>query len=65
VAKLPSIIYEQARKRTTDGDLDGAAESYILYLNSIPDTQTPERQDAENFLKEQYNIQRTISSATP
>lgn len=57
VAGLPQKILEQALKQVQDGDLDGAAESYILYLNSTPSTETSQRRTAERFLQEQYNIQ--------
>jgi hypothetical protein len=63
-AKLPEKILERARKRAEEGDLDGAAEAYILYLNSTPAVQSPERQQAERFLLEQYNIRNTFSSSS-
>jgi hypothetical protein len=56
VQTLPSKILAQARKRLMDGDTDGTAESYILYLNSTPDGQTPERDEAKKFLREQFNM---------
>jgi hypothetical protein len=39
-----------------DGDTDGTAESYILYLNSTPDAPTPERDEAKKFLRDQFNM---------
>jgi hypothetical protein len=56
VQTLPSKILAQARKRFVDGDTDGSAEEYILYLNSTPDTQTPERDEAKKFLHDQFNM---------
>ena len=56
VQTLPSKILAQARKRLMDGDTDGTAESYILYLNSTPDGQTAERDEAKKFLREQFNM---------
>jgi hypothetical protein len=56
VQALPSKILAQARKRFMDGDTDGSAEEYILYLNSTPDTQTPERDEARKFLHDQFNM---------
>jgi hypothetical protein len=56
VESLPAKILSQARRRLTDGDTDGTAESYILYLNSTPAAQTPEREEAKKFLREQFNI---------
>jgi hypothetical protein len=56
VQTLPGKILGQARKQLMDGDTDGTAESYILYLNSTPDGQTPERDEAKKFLREQFNM---------
>ena len=56
VESLPSKILAQARKHFTDGDTDGSAEEYILYLNSTPDSQTPERDEAKKFLHDQFNM---------
>lgn len=56
VESLPNKILSQARKRFIDGDTDGSAESYILYLNSTPDAKTPERDEAKKFLHDQFNM---------
>jgi tetratricopeptide (TPR) repeat protein len=56
IESLPSKILAQARKRVMDGDADGTAEAYILYLNSTPDTPTAEREEAKKFLREQFNM---------
>jgi Skp family chaperone for outer membrane proteins len=61
VSGLPPKILEQARKRAADGDLDGAAESYILYLNSTAETQTPERGEARRFLQTQFNMRQVAT----
>ena len=45
-----------ARQRFGDGDADGSAEAYILYLNSTPEANTPERDEAKKFLHEQFNM---------
>jgi hypothetical protein len=63
VEVLPSKILAQARKRYMDGDTDGSAEAYILYLNSTPDAQTPERDEAKKFLHDQFNMVWPGSSA--
>jgi hypothetical protein len=39
-----------------DGDNDGTAEAYILYLNSTPDSPTKEREEAKKFLRDQFNM---------
>jgi len=56
VETLPVKILAQARKKVMDGDTDGSAESYILYLNSTPDGQNPERDEAKKFLHDQFNM---------
>lgn len=56
VETLPSKILAQAKQKTMDGDNDGTAEAYILYLNSTPDAPTPEREDAKRFLRDQFNM---------
>ena len=63
VESLPSKILAQARKRLIDGDTDGSAEAYILYLNSTPDAQTPEREEAKKFLHDQFNMNWPGSAA--
>lgn len=56
VESLPAKIFAQAQKHIMDGDNDGTAESYILYLNSTPDAPTKEREDAKKFLRDQFNL---------
>ena len=63
VELLPSKIFAQARKHLMDGDTDGTAEAYILYLNSTPDGKTTEREEAKKFLREQFNMVWPDSSA--
>jgi hypothetical protein len=62
VEGLPTQILAQARQRVSDGDLDGAAEAYILYLNSTPDA-VSDRLEAKRFLQEQFNMTKIASSA--
>jgi len=63
VESLPGNIIALARKHLMDGDTEGTAESYILYLNSTPDTQTTEREEAKKFLRDQFNMVWPGSSA--
>jgi hypothetical protein len=58
VRGLPQKILALARKHVQEGDLDGASEKYILYLNSTPDGHTPERVEAQKFLQEQFHIRQ-------
>ena len=62
VKSLPGKILAQARKHQMDGDTNGTAEAYILYLNSTPDTPTPEREEAKKFLRDTFNMVWTGSS---
>jgi len=61
---LPGRILEQAHKRVQDGDLDGAAEAYILYLNATPEGDTKERSEGRKFLQDNFNIRWVTSSAS-
>jgi hypothetical protein len=63
-AALPAKVYAQAQKQVQDGDNDGAAESYILFLNSISPADSPERETAQKFLLDQFNITAAVT-ATP
>jgi hypothetical protein len=63
VASLPDKILAQAKRQMQDGDVDGAAESFILYLNSTPPSSSPDRQLAQQFLQQQFNIQPASSTA--
>lgn len=62
VRVLPQKILALARKRAQEGDVDGAAEKYILYLNSTPEAQTPERLEAQKYLQDQFNMRQASSS---
>ncbi|HEV2324993.1 MAG TPA: hypothetical protein VGS10_13670 [Terracidiphilus sp.] len=56
VAALPQIVLDRADRKVLDGDYDGAAELYILYLNSTPEKQTGERAKAQQFLLTHFNF---------
>jgi hypothetical protein len=56
VSQLPGIVLATADRRAADGDWDGAAEQYILYLNCTPVADTPERLKARRFLVEHFNF---------
>ncbi len=64
VENLPKKILAQARRKARDGDLDGAAESYILFLNSSSDALKAERHEAKQFLLEQFNIREVNLDAS-
>ena len=53
---LPANVLQEARNRAQSGDPDGAAEQYIMYLNSTPETSSPERDEAAKFLRDRFNL---------
>jgi hypothetical protein len=64
LSELPGIIFKTADRKATDGDSDGAAELYILYLNCTPVADTAERRKAQKYLLEQFNF-RDIGNTPP
>ena len=63
VSGLPALILQSADRKAADGDNDGAAEQYILYLNSTPNVDTPERRKAQNFLLENFNFRDSLENS--
>ena len=55
-ADLPAQILQEARSMAQRGDNDGAAERYVLYLNSTPDTASPEHDEAAGFLHDRFDL---------
>ncbi len=64
VAELPGVVLARADRRAADGDNDGAAELYILYLNSTPPGDTPDRLRVRKFLIDQFNF-RNVGKEAP
>jgi hypothetical protein len=56
VTSLPPLILQTADRKASEADNDGAAELYMLYLNSTASQATPERKRAEKFLLDNYNF---------
>jgi hypothetical protein len=57
VEQLPRKIYEAASSRETEGDLDGAGESYLRFLKLTRSGDSTERKHAQQFLLDQFNMQ--------
>jgi hypothetical protein len=55
-AGIPARILQEAQSRAQRGDVDGAAEEYVMYLNSTPQKPSPERDEASKFLRDQFNL---------
>ncbi len=56
VSRLPEKILAEARKRARRDDLDGAAEKYVLYLNTTSAASSAERDEAIRFLRDHFNV---------
>jgi hypothetical protein len=56
VSSLPPIILQTADRKAREADNDGAAELYMLYLNSTVSHTTPEAKRAQKFLLDNYNF---------
>ena len=65
VEGLPAIVLERADQKAAEGDIDGAGQFYILYLNSTPNVGTPERIKAKAFLLKQFNFGDLALQAPP
>ena len=64
IASLPAAVLKAADNDAAEGDNDGAAEQYMLYLNSTEAAETPERKRAQKFLLDTYNFQ-SYGESTP
>ena len=56
VISLPPLILQTADRKVAESDNDGAAELYILYLDSTPPEPTADRKKAQKFLQDTYNF---------
>jgi hypothetical protein len=56
VEALPEKIYEKASGREKEGDLDGAGEAYLRFLNLTHEDNSIERVHAKQFLMENFNM---------
>ena len=56
VAELPPAVLQAARTLAQQGDTDGAAELYVLYLNATAPGTSPGRDEAVKFLRDQFNL---------
>ncbi len=57
---LPNKVLEEARAALSRGDQEGAAEKYVLYLNATTAKASQERGEAQQFLRNQFNISTSI-----
>jgi hypothetical protein len=64
VQELPRKIYESARAKEQEENVDGAGEYYLRYLSCTPEEDSAERRHAKEFLEEKFNM-RPVASAAP
>jgi hypothetical protein len=62
-AGFPAFILQEARNRAQHGDLYGAAEEYVLYLNATPASSSQERMEGAKFLHDQFNLPPPATAA--
>ncbi|HXM11359.1 MAG TPA: hypothetical protein VN946_15525 [Terriglobales bacterium] len=55
-AELAAAVLQAARTLAQQGDTDGAAELYVLYLNATSQGASPGRDEAVKFLRDQFNL---------
>jgi len=55
-ADLLAAVLQAAKTQAQQGDTDGAAELYVLYLNATPQGESPGRDEAVKFLRDQFNL---------
>jgi hypothetical protein len=55
-AELPAAVLQAAKTLAQQGNTDGAAELYVLYLNATPQGASPGRDEAVKFLRDQFNV---------
>ena len=65
VEQLPHKIYENARDREAEQDLDGAGEAYLRFLELLPNDSSPEATHARQFLHDQFNMSPASMEPTP
>ncbi|HUR36371.1 MAG TPA: hypothetical protein VM009_01050 [Terriglobales bacterium] len=56
VRDAPPKFLKEARARSSNNDFEAAAERYIVFLNSTPMKTTAERQEAQAFLRSNFNV---------
>ena len=57
---VPAKVLEEAHASVARGDQEGAAEKYVLYLNASTSKATRQRIEAQQFLRNEFNISTVI-----
>ena len=61
-AELPVAVLQAARALAQESDTDGAAELYVLYLNATSPGASPGRNEAVEFLRDQFNLPVSVDA---
>ena len=64
VQELPRKIYDSARSKEQEENVDGAGEYYLRYLSCTQEGDSAERRHAKEFLEDKFNM-RPVASAAP
>jgi hypothetical protein len=59
VALLPQKIYDEAYRKENEGDMEGAGESYLRYLNLTHEDGSSQREHAKKFLSDTFLLEPT------
>jgi len=63
VKELPLRIYNEAKSKEQEENVDGAAEEYLRFLSCTVEDGSAERQHAKSFLAQQFNMRPEASSS--
>ena len=61
-SELLAKLLQDARTHVQQSDIDGAAEDYVIYLNSTPQAASAEHDEAAKFLHDRYDLTVPFSS---
>ncbi|MGC2620386.1 MAG: hypothetical protein WA414_15180, partial [Acidobacteriaceae bacterium] len=59
IALLPQKIYDEAYRKENEGDMEGAGESYLRYLNLTHEDGSSQREHAKKFLSDTFLLEPT------
>jgi tetratricopeptide (TPR) repeat protein len=60
VQELPRKIYDSAKSKELEENMEGAGEYYLRYLSCTPEDGSAERRHAKEFLDEKFNIRPVV-----
>ena len=63
VQQLPLKVYDSAKSKEQEENLEGAGEYYLRYLHCTPEDGSAERRHAKEFLDDKFNIKAAAGVA--